>query len=196
MAANYRHIGGGENRLGRHYSRFSAFCPPAALAGQSLALRKLSNARSNRRNRASGRGFVLRCDTCRASGASVRQLRLQPSKAKTRERNSGSALGRLACRRARRITGSNRAFHPDGELAVARAAKSGNHLQILSTVAATSIEDAIAARGALSGFSSTRPIGGRWPKRAGRAYLASGRFFCSIGGREGEDMFNASLSFP
>jgi len=52
MAANYRHIGGGENRLGRHYSRFSAFCPPAALAGQLLALRKLSNARSNRRNRA------------------------------------------------------------------------------------------------------------------------------------------------
>ena len=44
--------------------------------------------------------------------------------------------------------GSNRAFHPDGELAVARAAKSGNHLQILSTVATTSIEDAIAARGA------------------------------------------------
>ena len=31
MAANYRHIGGGENRLGRHYSRFSAFCPPQPL---------------------------------------------------------------------------------------------------------------------------------------------------------------------
>lgn len=45
-------------------------------------------------------------------------------------------------------TGSNRAFHSDGELAVARAAKAGNHLQILSTVATTSIEDAIAARGA------------------------------------------------
>lgn len=45
-------------------------------------------------------------------------------------------------------TGSNRAFHPDGEIAVAKAAKSGNHLQILSTVATTSIEDAIAARGA------------------------------------------------
>jgi isopentenyl diphosphate isomerase/L-lactate dehydrogenase-like FMN-dependent dehydrogenase len=44
--------------------------------------------------------------------------------------------------------GSNRAFHPDGELAVARAARVGNHLQILSTVATTSIEDAIAARGA------------------------------------------------
>ena len=45
-------------------------------------------------------------------------------------------------------TGSNRAFHPDGEVAVARAAKTGNHLQILSSGATTSIEDAIAARGA------------------------------------------------
>jgi isopentenyl diphosphate isomerase/L-lactate dehydrogenase-like FMN-dependent dehydrogenase len=44
--------------------------------------------------------------------------------------------------------GSNRAFHPDAEVAVAKAAKAGNHLQILSTVANTSIEDAIAARGA------------------------------------------------
>ncbi|HEV7877619.1 alpha-hydroxy acid oxidase [Bradyrhizobium sp.] len=45
-------------------------------------------------------------------------------------------------------TGSNRAFHPDAEVAVAKAARTGNHLQILSTVATTSIEDAIAARGA------------------------------------------------
>jgi 4-hydroxymandelate oxidase len=45
-------------------------------------------------------------------------------------------------------TGSNRAFHPDAEIAVAKAAKVGNHLQILSTVATISIEDAIAARGA------------------------------------------------
>jgi isopentenyl diphosphate isomerase/L-lactate dehydrogenase-like FMN-dependent dehydrogenase len=44
--------------------------------------------------------------------------------------------------------GSNRAFHQDGELAVAKAAKVGNHLQMLSTVASTSIEDAIAARDA------------------------------------------------
>jgi isopentenyl diphosphate isomerase/L-lactate dehydrogenase-like FMN-dependent dehydrogenase len=44
--------------------------------------------------------------------------------------------------------GSNRAFHPDAEVAVAKAARAGNHLQILSTVATTSIEDAIAARGA------------------------------------------------
>ena len=45
-------------------------------------------------------------------------------------------------------TGSNRAFHEDGERAVARAAKAGNHLQVLSTVASTSIEDAIGERGA------------------------------------------------
>jgi isopentenyl diphosphate isomerase/L-lactate dehydrogenase-like FMN-dependent dehydrogenase len=44
-------------------------------------------------------------------------------------------------------TGSNHAFHADGELAVARAARVGDHLEMLSTVATTSIEDAIAARG-------------------------------------------------
>jgi 4-hydroxymandelate oxidase len=44
-------------------------------------------------------------------------------------------------------TGSNRAFHEDGETAVSRAAKAGNHLTMLSTVATTSIEDAIEARG-------------------------------------------------
>ena len=43
--------------------------------------------------------------------------------------------------------GSNKAFHADGEIAVARAARTGRHLQMLSTVATTSIEDAIEARG-------------------------------------------------
>ena len=43
--------------------------------------------------------------------------------------------------------GSHKAFHPEGELAVARAAKAKGHLQVLSTVATTSIEDVIAARG-------------------------------------------------
>jgi len=45
-------------------------------------------------------------------------------------------------------TGSNRTFHADGEVAVAKAATAGNHLQILSSGATTSIEEAIAARGA------------------------------------------------
>src|SRR2546430_3534655 len=58
MAADYRHIGSLENRLGRHYTRFSAFWPAPALAGQSLALRKLCDAGSNRRSRVSvGSGF-------------------------------------------------------------------------------------------------------------------------------------------
>ena len=45
-------------------------------------------------------------------------------------------------------TGGNLAFHAEGEIAVAKAAKAGNHLQMLATGASTSIEDAIAARGA------------------------------------------------
>lgn len=44
-------------------------------------------------------------------------------------------------------TGSNRAFHPDGEIAVARAARAKNHLEILSTVASTGIEEVNEARG-------------------------------------------------
>jgi 4-hydroxymandelate oxidase len=43
---------------------------------------------------------------------------------------------------------SQKAFHPEGEIAVARAAKVGGHLQVLSTVATASIEDVTAARGA------------------------------------------------
>jgi 4-hydroxymandelate oxidase len=48
--------------------------------------------------------------------------------------------------------GSQKAFHPLGEIAVARAAKAKDHLQVLSTVATTSIEDAIAARNATVWF--------------------------------------------
>ena len=43
--------------------------------------------------------------------------------------------------------GSQKAFHPEGEIAVARAARAKDHLQILSTVATSSIESVIAARG-------------------------------------------------
>lgn len=43
--------------------------------------------------------------------------------------------------------GSQKAFHPDGELASARAAKAQGQLQILSNVSSTSIEDVIDARG-------------------------------------------------
>ena len=70
-------------------------------------------------------------------------------------------------------TGSNKAFHADGEVAVARAAKAGNHLQILSTVATTSIEEAIAARGTPIWFqlypTERWEIGDALAKRAERA---------------------------
>ncbi|AMY08397.1 L-lactate dehydrogenase [cytochrome] [Luteitalea pratensis] len=42
---------------------------------------------------------------------------------------------------------SQRAFHPEGELAVARAARSKRHLLMLSTLTTTPIEDVNAARG-------------------------------------------------
>jgi 4-hydroxymandelate oxidase len=43
--------------------------------------------------------------------------------------------------------GSQRAFHTEGELAVARAAQARGHLQILSTQSSTPIEDVAKARG-------------------------------------------------
>lgn len=43
--------------------------------------------------------------------------------------------------------GSQKGFHAEGELAVARAAKAKDHLQVLSTVATTSVEDVSTARG-------------------------------------------------
>jgi isopentenyl diphosphate isomerase/L-lactate dehydrogenase-like FMN-dependent dehydrogenase len=44
--------------------------------------------------------------------------------------------------------GGQRSFHPDGEIATAKAAKTANFLQILSTVTSNSVEDVTAARGA------------------------------------------------
>jgi 4-hydroxymandelate oxidase len=44
--------------------------------------------------------------------------------------------------------GGQQSFHEDGEVAVATAAKAGNHLQILSTVTNIGIEEVTAARGA------------------------------------------------
>jgi len=45
-------------------------------------------------------------------------------------------------------TGGNQFFHADGEEAVARAARAGNHLQVLSTSSNFSVEDVTRARGA------------------------------------------------
>ncbi len=45
-------------------------------------------------------------------------------------------------------TGGNRFFHPEAELAVARGARPGNHLQVLSTSASSTVEAVTEARGA------------------------------------------------
>jgi isopentenyl diphosphate isomerase/L-lactate dehydrogenase-like FMN-dependent dehydrogenase len=45
-------------------------------------------------------------------------------------------------------TGGHKGYHEDGETGVAKAAKVGDHLMILSTQATTSVEDTITARGA------------------------------------------------
>ena len=44
--------------------------------------------------------------------------------------------------------GGQKSFHEEGEIAVARAAKAGNHLQILSTATTSGVEEVTAARGA------------------------------------------------
>ena len=44
--------------------------------------------------------------------------------------------------------GGQRSFHDEGEVACARAAKVGNHLQILSTMTSRDIEDVTSGRGA------------------------------------------------
>ncbi|MBW2413233.1 MAG: alpha-hydroxy-acid oxidizing protein [Deltaproteobacteria bacterium] len=57
--------------------------------------------------------------------------------------------------------GSQKAFHPEGELAVARAARSRDHLQILSTSSSTELEEVVDARGAPIWFQLYTP--GIWP---------------------------------
>src|SRR5256714_4255029 len=44
--------------------------------------------------------------------------------------------------------GGQRSFHAEGEIATAKAAKTGNHLMILSTATTSGVEDVTAARGA------------------------------------------------
>jgi len=44
--------------------------------------------------------------------------------------------------------GSQRAFHSEGEIASAKAARAGKHLQVFSTASSMSVEDVVTARGA------------------------------------------------
>ncbi len=55
---------------------------------------------------------------------------------------------KLSCPIVLAPCGSQKAFHPDGELAVAHAAKRKDHLQILSTGTSAPLEEVVEARGA------------------------------------------------
>jgi isopentenyl diphosphate isomerase/L-lactate dehydrogenase-like FMN-dependent dehydrogenase len=69
--------------------------------------------------------------------------------------------------------GGQRAYHPEGEIAVAKAAKAQKHLQILSTVSSTGVEDVAAARGAPVWYqlypTDQAPVGQALVKRADAA---------------------------
>jgi isopentenyl diphosphate isomerase/L-lactate dehydrogenase-like FMN-dependent dehydrogenase len=53
----------------------------------------------------------------------------------------------LSCPVVLAPAGSQQAFHPEGEIAVARAARRKDHLQILSTGSSSPLEDVVSARG-------------------------------------------------
>lgn len=62
---------------------------------------------------------------------------------------SSEVLGtKLSCPILLAPAGSQKAFHPEGELAVARAARRRDHLQILSTSSSTDIQEVAESRGA------------------------------------------------
>ncbi len=68
---------------------------------------------------------------------------------------------KLACPIALAPAGGQRAFHPQGEVAVARAAKARDHLMILSTGSHQPLHDVVEARGAPIWFQLYTP--GAWP---------------------------------
>ncbi len=90
--------------------------------------------------------------------------------------------------------GSQKSFHADGEIATARAAKVGNHLQILSNQTTSSPEDVIAARGAPIWFqlyaSNKWEVAKTFVTRAERAgCLAVAVTVDRSGGRNQETLF-------
>src|SRR5207342_2511911 len=91
-------------------------------------------------------------------------------------------------------TGANKTYHPDGEIAVARAARAGNHLEMLATGATTSIDAAIEARGGPVWFqlyaTSSPEVGIALVKRAEKAGAPVVAVTVDrVGGRNQETLF-------
>jgi 4-hydroxymandelate oxidase len=98
-------------------------------------------------------------------------------------------------------TGGHKAYHPDGEAGVARAAKVGDHLQILSTQASTSIKDTIAARGKPIWYQLYATNKFEVAKHHVQSAEAQGATVCAItvdrsGGRNQETLFRLMKNDP
>jgi len=102
--------------------------------------------------------------TLRANREAFGDVQLRPRRlVDVRELDTMSdVLGtKLSCPIVLAPAGSQKAFHPEGELAVARAAKRQDYLQILSTGSSTGIAEVVAARGAPIWFQLYTPR--YWP---------------------------------
>jgi len=89
--------------------------------------------------------------TLRANREAFGKVQLRPRRlVDTRNLDTSTEIlgTKLSCPIVLAPAGSQKAFHPDAELAVARAAKRTDHLQILSTGTSTEIADVADARGA------------------------------------------------
>jgi isopentenyl diphosphate isomerase/L-lactate dehydrogenase-like FMN-dependent dehydrogenase len=89
--------------------------------------------------------------TLRANREGFERLQLRPRRLMDVRGldTSTEILGsRLSCPIVLAPAGSQKAFHAEGEVAVARAARRRDHLQILSTASSASMEEVIEARGA------------------------------------------------
>jgi 4-hydroxymandelate oxidase len=90
--------------------------------------------------------FTLRANRAAFGRFQLRPRRLVDVRALD---TSTEVLGqKLSCPIILAPAGAQKAFHPEGELAVARAARQKDHLQILSTGSSTRIQEVAAARGA------------------------------------------------
>ena len=102
--------------------------------------------------------------TLRANREAFGRVQLRPRRlVDVRDLDTTSELlgTKLSCPIVLSPAGRQRAFHPEGEVAVARAAKRQDHLQILSTGTSLPIQDVAKARGAPIWFQLYTTRG--WP---------------------------------
>lgn len=98
--------------------------------------------------------------TLRANRESFGRVQLRPRRLQDVRKldTSTEVLGaKLSCPIVLAPAGAQKAFHPEGELAVARAARRTDHLQILSTGTSTRIQEVAEARGAPIWFQLYTP---------------------------------------